>query len=369
MSRIIIFATTDLLFDNRVHRTSLTLHKAGHNVLAIGRKLRKTPKQFNRKYKGKLFKMLFKKGFLFYFFFNSRIFFFLLFHKFDLVCSNDLDTLLGCRLGCFIRRKPIVYDSHEYFTEVPELIDRPFIRKIWLTIERLCLKGIKHSSTVSESIAKEYKEKYGIDMVVIRNLPFRNKNFNHKSTRPTIIYQGALNKGRGIELAINMLKFLPNYYLVIAGSGDLEIEYRKLVIELDLVGRVQFKGRLTYSDLHTVTSNAWLGVSLEEDMGLSYRYALPNKLFDYIQAQIAVLVSDLPEMAKVVNEYGVGIVATTRDPKELADMVTNFIENKETREATIFNLFKAHNALTWDKEEPKLLELYQKALNHTTSTY
>jgi glycosyltransferase involved in cell wall biosynthesis len=362
MAKIIIFATTDLVSDQRVHRTALTLHQAGHDVLSIGRKLGNSPKIVERKYSVKLIRMVFSKGFLFYFFFNVRIFYYLLFHKFDLVCSNDLDTLLGCRLACKIRRKPIVYDSHEYFTEVPELIGRPFTRKVWQTIERLCLKGVKYSSTVSEGVANEYFKKYAVRMEVIRNVPFRNENFGHRSARPTIIYQGALNKGRGIELAIEMMQNLSCYYLVIVGAGDMELQLRKQVIELNLIDRVEFRGRLPYDKLHLLTSKAWLGISLEEDMGLSYHYSLPNKLFDYIQAQIIVLVSDLPEMTKIVNEYGVGLIATSRDPKELANQVADFFEDKNLREQTFDNVNKAYNILVWENEKSKLLDLYEKAL-------
>lgn len=362
MARIIIFASTDLVSDQRVHRSSLTLHKEGHDVLTIGRRLDYTPDKIERKYKVKLFRMIFKKGFLFYFFFNIRIFFYLLFHKFDLVCSNDLDTLLGCRLGCFFRRRPIVYDSHEYFTEVPELIGRPITRGIWSIIERVCIKGIKYSSTVSEGIAEEYNRKYGINMEVIRNVPFRNENFGHKSVRPTIIYQGVLNEGRGLELAIEMINNLPCYYLMIVGSGELELKLRKRVIELNLIDRVEFRGRLPYEKLHALTSKAWLGISLEEDLGLNYRYALPNKLFDYIQAQIAVLVSDLPEMSKIVEKYNIGIIAKTRNPKELANLISDFFENKINREKTIDNISIAYNELVWENESPKFIDLYKRAL-------
>ena len=364
MARIIVFTSSDLVSDQRVHRTSLTLHKQGFEVLTIGRKLKGTPKIVDRKYQTKHIRMLFRKGFLFYMFFNIRISNYLLFHKFDLVCSNDLDTLLGCRLGCALRGKPIVYDSHEFFTEVPELVGRPITKKIWLLIEKLCIKGIKFSSTVCDSIAAEYKKRYGVDMVVIRNLPFRNENFGHKSIRPTIIYQGCLNKGRGLELAIEMMQYLSCYYLIIVGKGDIELDLRKKVLELNLSDRIEFRGRLSYEKLHELTSKAWLGISLEEDLGLNYRYALPNKLFDYIQAQIAVLVSDLPEMAKVVKDWGVGIIANSRNPKELADQVQDFFESKDKREITVNNLNVAYNALIWENEIPKFIELYKKALEN-----
>lgn len=362
MARIILFATTDLVSDQRVHRSSLTLFQEGHDVLTIGRRLPDTPKNISCKYRVKLFKMVFRKGFLFYFFFNVRIFFYLLFHRFDLVCSNDLDTLFGCKLGCFFKRKPLIYDSHEYFTETPELIDRPIVKGVWRMIERLCLKNIKYAYTVSQSIADEYNKKYGVKMEVIRNFPLKNENFGHKSVRPTIIYQGALNKGRGLELAIEMINYLPCYYLMIVGAGDLELKLRKRVIELNLYDRVEFRGRIPYEKLHDITSKAWMGISLEEDLGLSYRYALPNKLFDYVKAQIAVLVSDLPEMANIVERYDIGLVAYTRDPKELANMVAEFFENKDRREKTIDNLMVANNEFIWENEKPKFLELYKRAL-------
>jgi len=366
MARILIFASTDLVADQRVHRTSLSLYNAGYNVKTIGRKLESTPKKIERKYRLKHFRMFFKSGPLFYFFFNLRIFLFILFSKSDIVTSNDLDSLLGCRLGCFFRRKPLVYDSHELYTEVPELIGRSFTRRIWLIIERICLKGVKYSSTVSQGVADEYYKRYGIKMEVIRNVPFKNEMIGHKNNRPTIIYQGALNKGRGLELAIEMMKYLPCYYLLIVGSGDLEVKLRRYVIDNDLLNSVEFRGRVPYEQLHSLTSKSWLGLSLEEDICLSYRYALPNKLFDYVQALIPVMVSNLPEMSKIVKEFGIGIVANSRNPQELADQVTNFFEDRTGRAKIIRNLRNSSQILVWDKEEPKLLELYQKALNRVS---
>ncbi len=199
-------------------------------------------------------------------------------------------------------------------------------------------------------------------MEVIRNLPLKNENFGHKSVRPTLIYQGALNKGRGLELAIEVINNLPCYYLMIVGTGDLEVKLRKRVIELNLIDRVEFRGRVPYEKLHDLTSKAWIGLSLEEDLGLSYRYALPNKLFDYIKAQIPVLVSDLPEMANIVERYDIGLVAYSREPRELANMIADFFENKERREKTFDNLLVANNQLIWENEKSKFIELYNKAL-------
>lgn len=362
MARIILFATTDIVCDQRVHRTSMSLHNAGHKVLTVGRRLKTTPKMIERKYKVKNFRLFFTKGPLFYFSFNLRIFLFLLFSKFDLVCSNDLDSILGCRLGCFFRGKSLVYDSHELFTEVPELINRKFTRWIWLTIEKWCVKGVQYSSTVSQSIADEYYKRYGLKMEVIRNVPFKNEIIGHKANRPTLIYQGALNKGRGIDLAINMMNHLSCYYLLIVGEGDLEVDLRRSVINQNLLDRVEFRGRLSAEEMHNLTCKSWLGLSLEEDICMNYRYALPNKIFDYVQALIPVLVSDLPEMKKVVKDYGIGIIADSRDPKQLADQVADFFEDKNTKTRMAKILRNAAQILVWEKEEPKLIQLYNKAL-------
>ncbi len=307
--------------------------------------------------------MYFKKGALFYLFFNLRVFFRLLFSRFNLLLANDLDTLVSARLASLIRFKPLVYDSHELFTEIPELLNRPLIRRIWLIAERLFIKGVKHSITVSEGVAKEYEKRYGIKMAVIRNLPLYKELKSFKTKQPTIIYQGALNKGRGIELAIDMMKYLNCYKLIIFGSGDLELQLRKRMVEQQLFDRVEFRGRTPIDELHKTTCSAWLGLSLEEDLGLSYHNALPNKIFDYILAQVPILVSDLPEMKKIINQYGVGIVVNTREPQELANMIADFIEDKEARKVIAENLDIASKELIWEKEEPKLLEIVSSALS------
>jgi len=368
LKKIILVTTTDVLYDQRVHRSATSLHRAGYKVLVIGRRLEKTPKVVKNDYKVKLLSMYFQYGVLFYFFFNFRIFFRLLFSKFDAVFANDLDTLVGTRMVAILRFKPFIYDSHELFTEVPELLDRPLIRKIWLIAERLFIKGIKHSITVSEGVAAEYEKRYGIKMTVIRNLPLWKEIKSFKAKQPIIIYQGALNKGRGIELAIDMMKYLNCYKLIIVGSGDIELQLRKRMVEQQLFDRVEFRGRTPMDELHKLTCSAWLGLSLEEDMGLSYHNALPNKIFDYILAQVPILVTNLPEMKKVIDKYGVGLVINTRDPKDLANMIADFFEDKEARKVIASNLDVASKELIWEKEEPILLDIISNALRKKSTS-
>ncbi|MEJ5317583.1 MAG: glycosyltransferase [Tenuifilum sp.] len=355
--RIQIFSTSYIVTDQRLQRVANSLAVNGYSVKVFCRK-HKNLSYENNKINVKYINPFFEKGPLFYFFYNLRIFLRILFSRSDIIYSNDLDTLPGCAFGSIVKCKKLIYDSHELFTEVPELIGRPITKFLWRIQEKIFVKRAKAVITVSEGVANELKKRYNLKNIeVIRNVPMRTSTEVFKDKQPTIIYQGALNMGRGIELAIEMMKQLPCYKLIIVGKGDIEIKLRRQMLESDLSGRVQFLGQLTPENLRLVTPTAWLGLSLEEDMGLNYRYALPNKLFDYIAAHVPVLVSDLPEMKRVVEEHGVGIVAQSRNPIELANQIADFFEDKEGYENTLKNVKKAAEKLCWQNEEPRLLNL------------
>ena len=145
-----------------------------------------------------------------------------------------------------------------------------------------------------------------------------------------IIYQGALNIGRGLELIISTMQFLDEFVLIMAGEGDISLQLKELTKELGMDDRVEFAGRYQPDALYLITCSCDLGISLEEDRGLNYRYALPNKLFDYIQARIPVLCSDLPEMRQIVENYNVGISTGERDPGKTQSVPRNmFPEDTE----------------------------------------
>ncbi len=357
----VIAVTNDLVTDQRVSRIANTLVEHGYKITMVGRILPNSL-HIHRPYATKRFKLLFNKGALFYANYNIRLFFYLLFKKFNGVISNDLDTLPACFFASKLRNKKLVYDSHEYFTEVPELIDRKLQQKSWLFIEKLLLPKIKHAYTVSESIAFEYNLKYGTNFKIIRNLPTR-KNHNPKlQKKDIIIYQGALNMGRGLELMIEAMQYISNYELWIAGTGDIDDTIKGLTNKLELNDKVKFLGRIPLNELHAITSKAQLGLSLEEDLGKSYRYALPNKMFDYIQAQIPVLVSNLPEIRNIIELYGVGEVLQNREPKNVANQIMQMLTNDEKLILWQRNLGKAANELSWENEKQKLLTIFESVI-------
>jgi len=348
-----------------VHKVCVSLLNIGFDVLLVGRKLPESRGIENRDYKTGRFRLLFKTGALFYAEYNFRLFLFLLFAKFDVLLSNDLDTLTANFIVSKIKNKPLVYDSHEYFTEVPELINRPKIQRIWEWLERKMVPKIKYAYTVCNSIANIYEEKYGTPFKVVRNIPNAIKSpvvKNENSTK-IILYQGALNIGRGLKQAILSMKFIDDAKLIIAGDGDIKLQLENLVEKENLQNKVEFTGRLPIEELVKLTPQADLGLSIEEDLGLNYRFALPNKLFDYIQAQVPVLVTNLPEMAEIVNQYKIGEITSTLEPKLLADKIKDALFNIEKREVWQKNLKVAAKELTWEKEERILVEMYSQFLS------
>lgn len=358
--RIIIAVTNDLYTDQRVLRVAQTLMDSGYLVQLVGRLLPGS-KPLEQAISYKRFKLWFNKGSFFYANYNLRLFFYLLFRRFDLVLANDLDTLLACFLGATFKRKKIVYDSHEYFTEVPELIDRDFQKQAWQQIESWIVPKLKYAYTVSGAIAQIYSKMYGTKFQVIRNLPLRKGNTSVVVHKNILIYQGSLNVGRGIDLMIQSMLYLPDYQLYIAGSGDIEQELVELRVNLGLEQRVRFLGRLHGKELQMITQQALLGLSLEENMGLNYYFSLPNKLFDYIQARIPVIVSDLPEMKDVVTKYKVGKVLNERTPKALANLVREIAEHQLVYSKLKVNTEIAAQELCWENEMPKLVAVFNEA--------
>jgi glycosyltransferase involved in cell wall biosynthesis len=222
--------------------------------------------------------------------------------------------------------------------------------------------NIKTAFTVCNSIARIYEDKYGTPFRVVRNLPltgsFETKTEKAENEQKIILYQGAVNIGRGLEQAILALHFIENAKLIIAGGGDIKADLEKLVIKENLQNKVEFTGRLPLEELAKLTPQADLGLSIEEDLGLNYRYALPNKLFDYIQAQVPVLITNLPEMAAIVNQYNIGEITNSLEPRHLAEKITDALNNQDKRKLWNTNLPLAAKELTWENEEKVIWEIF-----------
>ena len=140
MKRICVSVSNDLMCDNRVDKTCQSLAGCGLEVRLLGRRFSSSPLLEKRAYDCRRLRVWCRKNFLYYAELNLRLFFYLLFTRQNLLWANDLDTLLPNFLVAKLKRIPLIFDSHEHFTQVPELKDNPFAQKVWKAVDTLCVK-------------------------------------------------------------------------------------------------------------------------------------------------------------------------------------------------------------------------------------
>ncbi len=296
------------------------------------------------------------------------MFIILLFEKSDIYHANDLDTLLPMWLISKFKKKPIVYDSHEYFTGVGEVQNRPFVKYIWKTIERNIFPKLKYVFTVNQSIANLYYEDYNIQPKIIRNLPLKLKVEKIKSksdlglplNKLIVILQGAgINMDRGSEELLEAIAVQDHFFLCVVGKGDVIEKLKNRSKKSDLVNKVIFVNALPYNEMMQYTLNADIGVSLDKDKNINHKFSLPNKIFDYIKAEIPILGSDLIEVSNVISKYKVGCTISEISPDSILNGLNKVLKIKEESFLEVrFN--KAINDLNWDKESKILIETYKK---------
>lgn len=366
--KVIVCVSNDLTTDQRVHKSCTVLMELGYEVLEYGRLLTDSL-ELKRDYKTHRVKHFFNKGPLFYAEFNIRLFVFLLFNKFELVFSNDLDTLLASILSSKIKRKPIIYDTHEYFTQTPELVKRPFIQGIWKLIEDIIFPFLTNIITVNDSIAALYQNRFKKSIQVIRNIPltYINQELKNRNdlglpihTRIIILQGAGINVQRGAEEAIEAMQYVENAILLIIGNGDVINILKRMVKEKQLENIVIFKPKMPFTDLRQYTMNADLGLAIDKNTNINYQYSLPNKLFDFIHAEIPILASRLVEIEKIIEKYNIGYFIENHNPQHIAERINTIFKNSVEYNIKKKNLPIAKNELCWEKESAKLIEIIQQ---------
>ncbi len=367
--KVIVSVTNDLYTDQRVHKVCTFLVKQGYDVTLIGRKRKSSTALPPREYRTKRMKLLFETGAKFYAFYNIRLFFFLLVHKADILVANDLDTLLANYIAVKFKRKAeLVYDSHEYFTEVPELISRPKVQKIWLKIEQLIFPKLKKIYTVNNSIAKIYSNLYNKEVKVVRNISplWTAENLKSKKelgipeNKQLIILQGAgINIDRGAEEAVEAMQFI-DAVLMIVGSGDVIETLKNRVKELNLAEKVLFFGRKPYDIMMNYTYHASIGLTLDKPTNLNYKLSLPNKVFDYMHTSTAIVATNIQEVANVVKTNNIGEILPELTAETLASTLQALFSDKKRLLKYQKNCQIASQKENWEKETEILKQIYPK---------
>jgi glycosyltransferase involved in cell wall biosynthesis len=360
--KIVFTVTTDLSYDQRMQRICTSMAAYGFDVELVGRLRSKSIPLDELSYTQTRIACKFEKGILFYLEFNIRLFLFLLKHEADIVSAVDVDTLLACTLVAKMRNKTLVFDAHEYYTESPEIVNRPIIKWIWEAVSELCIPRADAAYTVGPMLAELMGKKYDIHFSFVRNVPFSIKTSNQQiqksSIHKIILYQGAMNRGRGIEESILAMKQV-NAELWLAGDGDILNELQLLVKENQLNDKVKFLGCVKPSELKTITEVAYLGLNLLQPIGLSYYYSLANKFFDYMQQGIPCISANFPEYQAINEQYNCTLLSSC-DVDEIADSMNQLLNDGELIQRLKENCLKAKEDFCWEKEEQKLIEIYRK---------
>ncbi|MCX7728785.1 MAG: glycosyltransferase [Bacteroidia bacterium] len=376
----VISVISDIYTDQRVLRAARTLEEMGYDIYLIGRK-----KQLNSLMNNHIpfqtihIDPVFQKNVLMYAFFNILLFIKVLKiivcnrKKDVLLYANDLDTLLPNFIISKIFQLPLVYDTHEIFTEVPELQNKTIKKKIWETLEKCIVPKLNFVITVNKSIAEWYRKKYPTSFYVVRNISDQiksqkiktKKELNLPEHKKIIILQGTgINIHRGAEELVQSMQYLSSeYLLLIIGGGDVIQTLKEMTNSLKITEKIIFKDRLPAEELYHYTCHAHLGISIDKPNNLNYLYSLPNKIFSYIHAHIPILASRLPEIEQIINQYQIGTFIDNHEPKHIAIKIEEALNHPEYN-LWKANTYKAESELNWETEKHKLKTIIQKYINH-----
>ncbi len=265
----------------------------------------------------------------------------------------------------------LIYDAHEF--ETGRHFDNSRLsgiyHRMWAWPERLFIRKADAVITVSKSIAGQLSLLYRISQpTVIMNCPEKqvvqkpislHRKLGIPSNYKIVMYQGGVTKGRGIEQFLEAIQLLPNVAGIVLGNGPLLTTLRSQVRE----GKWQhvfLPGRVPLNDLLNYTSAADIGVVLTQNTCLNHYYSLPNKLFEYMQAGIPIVGSDLQEIARIIQEYKVGATVNPDDPKDIANALRYLLDNPKQYAQIKINTISAATIFNWENESIKLLQIYQK---------
>ncbi len=339
-------------------RICSTLARSGYKVSLIGVSKKYSLPLTSQRFEQKRIPMLFQKGPGFYMEYNIKLVFYLLFKSCDTICCIDLDTMLPVYIASAIKGKKRIYDAHEYFSQLKEVVSRPKVYRIWHWVEKTYLPRFKKGYTVSQSISDSLRQLYKVNYETIRNVPFY-KNYPHAlSAQKNIIYQGAVNEARGLESLIPAMKQV-NAKLIIYGDGNFAAQTKALIEEHGLQGKVLMKGMVSPAELETVTSAAYVGINLVENNGLNQYYSLANKFFDYIMHSVPQVTMNFPEYTAINNLYEVAVLVNDIEIDAVAKAINSLLNDDELHRRLKNNCAAAAQTFNWQNEEKKLLNFYK----------
>jgi glycosyltransferase involved in cell wall biosynthesis len=376
---ITVTVISDLVTDYRVHKICQTLHNEGYRVHLVGSRNKRSLALNSRDYQTDRIKLWFTGTALFYAEFNIRLFFRLLQQKPDIFLGNDLDVMPATMLVARLMKKPLVYDSHEYFLGMAGMEHKPIRRNIWKFIEARIFSRLKYMYTVSDSIRNLYRRIYHKKLFVVRNLPLKDP-LNPELTaeeaewirsidgripenKNLLIFQGAgINESRGAEELVYSMIFLEasDYHLLIVGGGDVFPKLEKMIGQNHLSEKITLIPKVPFAVLGHFTRKAQLGISIDKSSVLNHKYSLPNKLFEYLHAGVPVLASRLVEQERIINEYEVGAFIEDYQPEHIAGKIKEIFADPQLLRRWKQNTCKLRETLNWENESKIVIDIFKQ---------
>ncbi len=365
LKHIVFAVTNDTLSDQRMDRICKSLISDGYKVTLVGRKFESSSLKVHKDLiHVVLLHVYFQKGPLFYFEYNLKLAFFLLFKSYDIGGAIDLDTIPGIRLATWLQRKKMTFDAHEFYTTTPELHNRNVKKAIWRILEKLFIRRIDLCYTVNKSLAQIFKDRYKMDFHIIRNVPLYDEKpitspKSIQNVNPVILlYQGVINKGRGVEIYVEAIESLPTCHLWLAGDGDLFMEIQEIISGHPCKDRISLLGKVPPDELKILTLKSHIGLNILSEDSESYYFSLANKFFDYMHAGLPTINSRYPEYVKIIEKYNTGLLINHYTTKELVHAVQWLIDNPNEYSRLSKASLDARKYFSWQNEELKLKEIY-----------
>jgi glycosyltransferase involved in cell wall biosynthesis len=401
MQSIVFTVTNDISYDQRMHRICSSLAAHGFQVRIIGVKRRESiplpiPPLYHASYQQQRLNCFFQKGPLFYLEFNIKLFILLCSLSYDTACAIDLDTILPVWWATWLRRKKRVYDAHEYFTDMKEVRTRPRVQSVWKWIERSALPHFKVGYTVNQHLADLFYERLQIKLEVIRNLPStQNQSINIPQISPEkgavlaedainedkiyfnftsnnlvqllnnqfkskfIIYQGAVNHGRGFEQLIPAMQWV-NAPLLIVGQGNFLAQTTALIEAYGLEQKVFIHPPIPPAELKMLTPLAHIGITIFEAEGVNQFYSLANRFFDYMAAGVPQVCVNYPMYAEIVEANPFALLINNIEPSTIAAALNNLLSDDVLYNRLQQECSKATKVLNWENESNQLIAFYSR---------
>ena len=260
--------------------------------------------------------------------FNIKLFFMILKEKFSILHVHDLWIFPAAAFSAIFKRKPLIFDAHELGSELEIFNTKQLSGWIWKLLERILIRRAKVMIVINEQHKKLFLEKYKKipSPYVIMNFPFRERNsisvqtLNFSERKNMVIFQGILKKGRGLNNIIKSMRTVNSGTLGLIGHGELEDELRQLVIDLNLEDKVKFYGKVSWDRLVLESQKVRVGIVLFEPLSANYKYAAPNKFFEYVMAGTPLIASKIPSFECFISEFEVGLLVDPYSPDRLADI-------------------------------------------------